>query len=261
MKPSDISVIVTTFNEQRTIGRCLQSLRGFDEILLVDSFSHDRTLDIAASYPVRVVQREYESAAKQKNWALGEVRHDWVLILDADEALTPALRAEIEALPVPPPHQGYWIHRDSEYLGRRIRYCGWQRDRVLRLFRRDAGVYEETEVHEEVVLRGAAGTLRHRLLHDPYASISHHLRKMKTYTTLGARDFARRGGRFAFVRMLLHPPLRFLRMYVLQAGILDGRQGLVLCVLSAYGVMLKYAKAWSYGRSTGQDNMESTGRV
>lgn len=256
-----ISVIVTTFNEQRTIGRCLESLAGFRHVLMVDSFSDDRTLEIAAAYPVRVVQHAYETPAKQKNWALQQVRHDWVLILDADEALTPALRREIEALPDPPQCDGYWIRRDSEYLGRRIRHCGWQRDKVLRLFRREAGAYEETEVHEEVVLRSEPGILSARLHHDPYADVAHHLRKMKRYASLGARDFVHRGGRFAIIRMLLHPPLRFLRMYVLQAGILDGFQGFVLCSLSAYGVMLKYAKARSYGRAAGHRDMQPTGRA
>ncbi len=254
-----ISVIVTTLDEQRTIARCLESVRGFGEILLVDSFSTDRTLEIASTFPVRVVQREYESAAKQKNWALGEVLYDWVLILDADEILPPTLRAEIEALPEPPPHEGYWIHRESDYLGRRIRHCGWQRDKVLRLFHRQAGAYEETEVHEEVVLRSKPGHLASRLQHNPYADVAHHLRKMRAYTTRGAHDFVNRGGRFAFFRMLVHPPFRFLRMYVLQAGILDGFQGLVLCTLSAYGVMLKYAKAWAYGRNAGR--MEPTVRL
>ena len=255
-----ISVIVTTFNEQRTIARCLDSLRDFRNIFLADSFSTDDTLEIARRYPIRIVQREYESAAKQKNWALDQVEHRWVLILDADETLTPELRSEIEALPETPPCEGYWIRRDSEYLGRRIRHCGWQRDRVLRLFRRDRGRYEETEVHEEVVLQSTPGTLAGKLLHDPYADVAHHLRKMKSYTSLGARDFVRRGGRFAFVRMLLHPPFRFLRMYVIQAGVLDGFQGLLLCALSAYGVMLKYAKAWAYGRASDSGSMEPSSR-
>lgn len=249
MNPGRISVIVTTFNEERCITRCLQSLQRFDDILVVDSFSTDRTLEIARSSGARIVQRAYESAAKQKNWALQHVERDWVLILDADERLTPALQAEIEALPDEPPYEGYWIRRESEYLGRRIRHCGWQRDKVLRLFQRGAGRYEETEVHEEVVLRSPPGQLLAALEHDPYADIAHHLRKMNSYTSRGARDFHRRGGRFPFVRMLVHPPFRFLRMYVLQAGILDGFHGLVLCALSSYGVMLKYAKAWARGRN------------
>ena len=261
MNLEQISVIVTAYNEQRTIGRCLESLRGFGEILLVDSFSTDRTLEIAESFRVRILAHEYCSAAKQKNWALQQVRHDWVLILDCDEALTPELRREIEALPSPPPHEGYWIRRDSTYLGRRIRHCGWQRDKVLRLFRHDAGAYEETEVHEEVALRSPPGYLTARLLHDPYADVSHHLRKMRSYTSLGARDFIRRGGRFAFARMLLHPPLRFLRMYVFQAGILDGFQGLILCSLSAYGVMLKYAKAWLHRHDSDAGGLQRTERT
>ncbi len=178
------------------------------------------------------------------------VRHDWVLVLDADEVLTPELVGEIEALDAE--HQpGYWIRRDSDYLGRRIRYCGWQRDKVLRLFRRSCGRYVETEVHEEVHLEGQAGFLRGRLRHYPYRDLEQHLHKINAYTTRGAKDFVRAGGRLAVLRLLLHPPLRFFRMYFLQLGFLDGAQGLVLCLVSAYSVMLKYAKAWEQTRRGG----------
>lgn len=241
-----ISVIVTTWNEERNIGRCLDSLQGFGEILLVDSYSTDRTLEIAGRYSVRVLSHAYESAAEQKNWALGQVRHDWVLILDADEVLTPELERELQSLPDPPPCAGYWIRRDSEYLGHPIRHCGWQRDRVLRFFQRDRGTYEVKQVHEEVVLQGPAGKLAARLRHYPYPSLEQHFQKIDAYTTRGARDFVQRGGRFPLLRMLVHPPFRFLRMYVLQGGFLDGAPGFVLCLLSAHSVRLKYAKAWEY---------------
>jgi glycosyltransferase involved in cell wall biosynthesis len=247
MNLAEISVVVTTYNEESNIGRCLEPLQGFGEIVVVDSHSTDRTLEIARRHPVRIHARDYESAAKQKNWALGVVRHDWVLVLDADEELTPELRREIAALH--PELPGYWIRRDSEYLGRRIHFCGWQQDKVLRLFRRDRGRYVETEVHEEVSLDGRAGLLRGRLRHYPYRSLEQHLQKINAYTTRGAKDFVRGGGRLPFLRLLLNPPLRFLRMYILQLGFLDGAQGLVLCLVSAYGVMLKYAKARELARN------------
>jgi glycosyltransferase involved in cell wall biosynthesis len=243
-----ISVVVTTFNEEQNLGRCLDSVRDFADVVVVDSYSTDGTLDIARGYPVRVLSHTYDSAARQKNWALQQVQHDWVLILDADEVLTPELRRDLEALEEPPPCAGYWVRRRSEYLGRPIRHCGWQRDRVLRFFRRDRGLYEEREVHEEVIVNGAVGRLTGRLLHYPYPDLAQHCRKIDSYTTRGARDFVHRGGRWPLVRMLVHPPFRFLRMYVLQAGFRDGLPGLVLCLLSAYSVMLKYAKAWEYAR-------------
>ncbi len=248
MNLSAISVLITTYNEEKNIERCLEPLRGFGEILLVDSHSTDRTVEIAARHGVRTVSRPYESAAKQKNWALQQMTHDWVLILDADEALSAELKREIEALDSPPACEGYWIHRQSDYLGHRIRFCGWQRDKVLRLIHRQKARYRETEVHEEIVLDGEPGFLFHRLRHYPYASIEQHVRKINTYTTRGAVDFVRRGGRFPLLRLLVHPPLRFLRMYIVRGGVFDGLPGLLLCLLSSYSVMLKYAKAWESTR-------------
>lgn len=246
MKPSDVSVIITSFNEATNIARCLESVSGFGEIILVDSFSADDTLEIARRYPVCIYQRAYRSAALQKNWALERVRHQWVLILDADEALTPKLCEEIRSLPADNGVDGYWIRRSSDYLGRRIKRCGWQRDKVLRLFNRERGRYTEREVHEEVSVTGVVATLSGRLVHYPYRDVRHHLQKINEYSSRGARDYVNRGGRFALPNMLSHPPMRFLRMYLLQRGFLDGAQGLLLCLLASYSVFLKYAKAWEY---------------
>lgn len=243
MNIAEISVIVTSYNEEENLKRCLRNLKGFGEILLVDSFSTDGTVAIARAYGVTVYSRPYESAARQKNWALDRVRHPWVLILDADEEVTEDLRREIVDLQ-PSGIDGYWIRRDSEYLGRRIRHCGWQRDKVLRLLRANSGRYVERAVHEEIALEGRAGSLENRLLHFPYSRVEKHLSKIEEYSTRGACDYVTRSGRFAVLNMLVHPPFRFLRMYVLQGGLLDGSSGFILCLLSSYGVFLKYAKAW-----------------
>ncbi len=243
MNVADVSVIVTSFNEGANIGRCLDSLRGFGEVVLVDSFSVDDTLDVARRYPVTIYSRPYFSAAAQKNWALDVVRNDWVLILDADESVTGELHREIENLDTTGV-DGYWIRRSSVYLGRMIRGCGWQRDKVLRLFDRRRGRYGEVAVHEEVDLDGTENIMTHRLTHYPYRDVDHHFQKINDYSSRGARDYVDGGGRVALLNALLHPPFRFLRMYVLQQGIRDGSQGLILCLLSAYSVFLKYAKAW-----------------
>jgi len=243
LDPRRISVIVTCRNEAPNLLRCLESVDGFGETVVVDSFSDDGTVDIARRLGATVYQRPYKSAALQKNWALGIVRNRWVLILDADEALTPSLRREIEAVE-PVDVDGYWIRRQSEYFGRLIRGCGWQRDRVLRLFDRERGRYEEREVHEEVTVRGSAPTLKERMVHYPYRSIAHHLLKINEYTTRGARDYVGGGGKMAIANMIVHPPFRFLRMYLIQKGFADGAQGALLCLLASYAVFLKYAKAW-----------------
>jgi glycosyltransferase involved in cell wall biosynthesis len=243
MNLRDISVIITTYNEEKNVSRCLEGLSGFGEIVMVDAFSTDRTVEIARGYSVTIYRRPYESAAKQKNWALDRARHAWVLILDADEALSIALKREIESLEDERNMEGYWIRRRSEYLGRPIRYCGWQRDKVLRFFRRERGRYDDRQVHEEIALHGKSGFLAGRLLHFPYPALDQHIEKINEYSGRGANDYHRRGGRMALVNMILHPPFRFLRMYIMQRGFLDGRMGFVLSLISSYGVFLKYAKA------------------
>jgi glycosyltransferase involved in cell wall biosynthesis len=248
MNLRDISAIVTTFNEEQNIEACLERLGGFGEIVVVDSFSTDRTLEIARRFPVVIYVRPYESAAKQKNWALETVRHPWVLILDADEILSDELRREIEMFDESSGVSGFWIGRESHYLGGPIRYCGWQRDRVLRFFDRSRGRYDEVEVHEEVSVKGRTSMFRGKLAHYPYRRIEQHLDKIEQYSSRGAREFVKRGGRFPVWNMIVHPPLRMLRMYVMQGGVLDGRRGFLLCLVSSYGVFLKYAKAWEYLR-------------
>lgn len=251
MNPRDISVIVTAYNEADNIARCLDGLRGFGEVVVVDSFSTDGTVDVARQRGVTVYTRPYASAAAQKNWAVGVVRNDWVLIVDADEVVTEALRDEIQRTD-PDGVGGYWIRRRSVYLGRTIRGCGWQRDKVLRWFDRRRGRYAEVAVHEEVELDGRTAILGERLLHYPYRDVAQHFRKINEYSSRGAADFVARGGRWALARMLVHPPLRILRMYVWQRGFLDGAPGLVLCLLSAYSVFLKYAKAWELAGGRGR---------
>lgn len=249
MNPRQISVIITTRNEAANLPRCLESVRGFTEIIVVDSFSGDETVEIARRAHATVFQRPYHSPPDQKNWAVARAHHNWVLVLDADEWLDDALRAEIDALS-PGDRVGFWIFRRSEYLGRPIRGCGWQRDKVLRLYDRRHGHYREARVHEEVEVDGPVGRLRARLGHRPYRDVSHHIEKIDDYTARGARQAVERGLHAPWLYLLFHPPFRFLRMYVLQLGIRDGYPGLVLCLLSSAGVFLKYARAWELKRAS-----------
>ena len=248
MNLASVSVIVTTFNEGATIGRCLDSVRGFGEVLLVDSFSGDGTVAAARGRATIVFQRPYASPSEQKNWAAARARNDWVLVLDADEVLGEPLRAEIAALD-PQGRTGFWIRRRSEYLGRTIRGCGWQRDKVLRLYDRRRASYPPARVHEEVEASGPVGRLEAPLAHTPYRGVEHHLEKIDAYTSRGAQQYVERGGGLELLNMVLHPPFRFVRMYLLQRGFLDGYAGLVLCLLSAFSVFLKYSKAWELKRN------------
>jgi glycosyltransferase involved in cell wall biosynthesis len=240
-----LSVLVPTKNEEPNIRACLDSVRWADEVVVVDSGSTDRTLAIARSIADRVLEHEYINSAAQKNWALPQLTHRWILIVDADERVTQELRSEIErVLGDPARAAGYWIHRANHFLGRSIRSAGWQRDRVLRLFDRTKGAYEPLHVHAEVTIQGRVGSLRERLVHHTYRDLDQYFEKFGRYTRWSAADLKARGVRASAARLLLRPWLRFLRMYVLEGGIREGRSGIVLCMLAAFSVFTKYARRW-----------------
>ncbi len=238
-----LSVLITTFNEAENLPACLEGVKWADEIIVVDSGSTDATCSIACAHGARVIEHPYESAARQKNWALPHTTHPWVLILDADERVPPALAGEIRAVVAGEgPADGYFLRRRSFFLGREIRHCGWGQDRVLRLFRRDRGRYDDRWVHEALQLDGQAAALSTPLLHMTYRTMNDYLDKIRRYTVRGAADLRARGRRPSWFMILVRPPARFVRMYILQAGFLDGAHGLILCLLTAYSVWLKYAQ-------------------
>lgn len=238
---SKISLIVITLNEEDNLERCLESASGAGEIIVVDSFSTDRTVECAERMGARVCQRPYISAANQKNWAIDQATLDWILILDADEYLSPELREEIESVVADASADGYWLKRRNRFFGRTIRYCGWQNDRVLRFFRRGCGRYPERAVHEKLELSGRAAHFKGYLDHTPYRDFDDYIERMKSYSRRGAEDLLESGGKW-FPSVVLHPPARFIRMYVLQLGFLDGAAGLMLCSLAAVSVFFKYAR-------------------
>lgn len=247
MSPREkVSILVPTFNEERSIRACLETVRWADEIVVVDSFSTDRTVEIAREFTDRILQHEYVNSATQKNWAIPQVAHPWVMIVDSDERVTPELRDEIlGVLENGRGLDGFRIRRANHFLGKRVRFCGWQHDAVLRLFRRDLGRYLPREVHADVVIEGGrVGWLRGRLLHYTFDSFEQYLRKFNRYTTWASGDRAKRTRQVRWHHLALRPAWRFFRQYVLQLGFLDGLTGLVICSLAAHSVFLKYAKLW-----------------
>jgi glycosyltransferase involved in cell wall biosynthesis len=243
-----LSVIVTTYNEEHNIVDCLRSVQWADEVLLVDSHSTDRTLELARPFPVTILQREYFGSAAQKNWSLDRVRHEWVLILDADERVPEPLAEEIlTVLASRPSSDGYAIRRQNIFLGKVIRHSGWSADRVIRLFRRDRGRYPNRRVHADLEIEGSVSTLRNSLIHYTFRSFDQYLDKFLNYAEWGAAQAFREGRRAGFAEIAGRPLWRFFRMYVVQLGFLDGMHGLVLCALQAFGVFLKYARLWEYG--------------
>jgi glycosyltransferase involved in cell wall biosynthesis len=244
-----ISAIVTTFNEERHIGGCLESLGWCDEVLVVDSFSTDRTPEIARQFPrVRFVQRTYFGSASQKNWAMDQTANEWILIFDADERCTPRLHREIVELfrDGEPEHEAYTIKRSVYFLGKRIRFSGWQRDRVVRLLRRGAGRYPNRRVHADMATRTKAPALRSPMLHYMVDDFVEYARRIQKYSWWGAAQVWREGRRAGLLEVFGRSTWRFARTYFLQLGILDGMRGLVFCLLQAYGTYLKWSFLWSW---------------
>lgn len=241
----DLTAIVLTKNSQDTIKRCLESLMWVGEILVVDSFSTDQTLEICRAYTDKILQHPYSNYGEQLNWALQKVSTPWVLVIDSDEEVTPALKEEIQSLfKGGEMLDGYYLPRKSFFLGRWLSHGGWYPDYVLRLFQKGRGKYKERELGSTILLRGEKGYLRGDILHRPYRDLSHYLEKFNYYTDRASEEYKKRGKRVGWWDLLLRPPLRFFKMYVLKKGFLDGRQGFILAVVSSFYVFFKYARTW-----------------
>jgi glycosyltransferase involved in cell wall biosynthesis len=254
-----LSVIIPCKNERLNLPPCIESVRGLaDEILVADSGSTDGTLEIVREIGgCRVIEREYVHSGDFKNWAIPQAAHAWVFILDADERLTEALAREIGRVLENPDRDGYWVRRANYFMGHRIRYSGWQTDRVLRLFRRDFGRYVGENDHAEVVVStGQVGRLRQPLTHFTYWTYDHFFAKFHRYTTYQAACWHRAGRRASFLKLLLSGPLRFLHAYFVRLGFLDGLAGLQVCALTGFYSFMKQARLWELHHSLPQPDPE-----
>jgi glycosyltransferase involved in cell wall biosynthesis len=240
-----LTVTVITRDESAHIGAALESVSWADEIIVVDSRSTDDTVAIARKHATRVEERDWPGYSAQKNYAAQIAANDWILSLDADERVTPALADEIrQTLDGGPAARGYRVPRVTWYLGRWIRSTDWYPDYQLRLYDRRAGTWNGRRVHESVTLEGTPGLLRHELQHFAYRDISDHLATIDRYTTLAAEQWLAEGRRTNAVEMFVHPRLAFIRNYLLRGGIADGAAGLLVSNLNSYYVFLKFAKLW-----------------
>lgn len=238
-----ISATIITKDEERNIARAVESVRCCDEILVVDSGSTDRTLAIAQASGARILHHDWPGYAAQKNYAASMARHDWILSIDADEAVSEELETEIWMLRHEGPEfQAYSMPRLTQYLGRYIRHSGWYPDRKIRLYNRRAARWMGDFVHESVHSDAPVGELQGKLFHYTCSSIAEHVRTMDRYTTLAARELVARGREASVSRMLFAPPATFLKTYLLRAGYRDGFQGLCIAYMAALYVFLKYAK-------------------
>ena len=239
-----ISATIITYNEQTNIARAIESLRCCDEVVVVDSGSTDRTVEIATNLGARVIDMEWRGFAGQKNYASSRAENDWILSLDADEALSEALEAEIWQIKKNgPSHDGYTMPRMAQYLGRWILHSGWYPDRKVRLFDRRKANWVGEYVHESVRVNGAVGHLESNILHYTCSSLSEHLRTLDRYTTLAAEQLIAEKQHIGLRQLLLDPPWTFLKTYVVKQGYLDGTEGLAIAYMAAHYNFLKYAKA------------------
>ncbi len=237
-----LSVIIICKNEAHAIARCLQSVAWCDEIIVLDSGSGDETVDICRRYTQNVYQTDWPGFGKQKNRALSYATGEWVLSLDADEWLTPELKAEICQVIAAPRADGYWIPRLSSYCGRVIYHGSWRGDSVLRLFKKAKARFSDDAVHEKVVLTGVAARLTFAIGHESFRDLSEVLQKMDQYSTLGAQMRYAQGQRATLWQAVLHGVWSFFKSYVVKLGFLDGAEGFLLAVSTAEGSFYRYAK-------------------
>ena len=224
-----LSVVIITYNEEHNIRRCLESLEGIgDEILVVDSGSLDGTAEICRSMGATVIEQDFLGYIEQKNFATSKAKNDWVLSLDADEALTPELKASILAIIDNPQADGYTINRLTNYCGTWVRHSGWYPDVKLRLYNRQKGLWTGINPHDRFRLNlgSKMAHLKGDILHYSYASVSDHIK------------------RSSILKILYKPMARFMRHFVFKAGFLDGLTGYTIAVNSAHAVFLKYLRLY-----------------
>jgi glycosyltransferase involved in cell wall biosynthesis len=240
-----LSVVVVTRNEEERLRACLEAVVWADEIVVVDAESEDKTVAIAQEFTDCVVVRPWPGYAAQKNTALDLATGDWVLSLDADEVVSPELRAEIaRVLASDGPADGYAVPRRNIFCGRWVRHGGLYPDRQLRLFRRGRGRFEARAVHESVRVDGRVESVAGHLEHRSYRDVSDFLLRADRYSTLAAEEAVAQGQRAGVSALVLRPLGRFLAMYVVQGGFLDGWRGFLLATLYAYYVLIRSAKIW-----------------
>ncbi len=246
MERLKLSVFVLTYNEKDKITDCLESVKWADEVVVLDSFSTDGTVEICRKYTNKIVQKKFEGFGKLRNDAIAECSNDWVLSIDSDERCTEELKNEVLGLlEKGPDADAYYVPRKSHFMGKWIRHCGWYPDyRQPQFFNRKKMKYTEQLVHETFELNGTLSRLKGHALEFPFLNLDQYLRKMERYSALRAEEMSASGKKFKAHNVIINPLAMFFRMYIAKRGFLDGVHGLVLSSLYAYYTALKYIKLW-----------------
>jgi glycosyltransferase involved in cell wall biosynthesis len=235
-----ISALITTHNEEKNIEKCIRSVSWADEIIVIDSFSSDNTVSICEKLGVNVLQRKYNYAADQKNWAIPQATHPWIVLLDADETADSGLEEEVRnILKTRPKFTAYWIYRKNYFLGKEVRFCGWQNDRVVRFFHRDLHRYQDKMVHEEITASSPFGTLKSKITHHTTTNLERYTQKIEHYAHYAAQEFIRKDKRITAFDLYVKPAFKFLNSYIFRGGILDGKIGWIICKLRTRETWLK----------------------
>ena len=249
-KDNSLSVCIVTYNEEENIRECLESVSWAEEIIVVDSLSNDRTVEICRQYTDRVIQRKWNGYIDQKSFALEHATGEWVLFIDADERLSPGLIKEIkkEISKENNEYDGFYLPRHIYYLGRWINHGEWYPEYRLRLFKRSKGCIGGIEPHDKVELttqgRMRVKYLREDMRHFTYKTISDQIRTIDKFSSISADEMDKTGKNFHISQLLLHPPARFITGYILRGGFRDGIPGLIIAVTCSFHVFLKYCKLW-----------------
>ncbi|MFI5195832.1 MAG: glycosyltransferase family 2 protein [Chitinophagales bacterium] len=247
-----ISAVIITLNEELNIARCIESIKNIaDEIILVDSYSDDKTVSIAQMYGAKVFYHEFKGFGNQKAYAIDQAGYDWVLSIDADEVLSPELHASILKEKTQPRYDAYNINILPNYCGKWIRHCGWYPQPKLRFFNKHKCTVNLNKVHECILMndkKAKIGFLDGNILHYSYKSISDHIRKIDLYSELAARNAVENGEKILLIKILFSPPWKFIYNFILRVGFLDGYMGYVICKNIAYAAFIKYIKIRFYSQ-------------
>lgn len=253
MKPT-ITACVITLNEERNIGKCLESVSWCDEIVVVDSGSTDRTVEQASKYTSKIIRHQWQGYRDQKEFAFSHATSDWIFEIDADEMCSDTLKSELmRMLSRETTHDGFWVLRRNHYMGQWLKHGGMYPDRILRIFKRGAGEMKGSVVHHFTSVKGTTGTLSGWIDHFTYPTFSSHIQKISTQVRTESGDRHRNGARFSALRLVAHPAYRFFTMYFLKFGFLDGLPGLFAATTFSFGTMARYAYLFEFSLPGSRD--------
>ena len=240
-----ITAIIPTYNEEIHIERAIQSVSFADEIIIIDSYSTDQTVEIATRYNTRIIQRDFDNFSNQKNHAIEQATNNWIVLLDSDERIESKLKSEIiKAINSDSDFGAYWIYRKNFLLNKEIKYSGWQNDKVVRVIHKEYCKYNGKLVHEEIESSKEIGFLKERIIHYTYKNFDSFISKKNKVAQLQAEELALKNQKATLARLILKPAFRFINHYILRLGFLDGFQGFFIASFYAYTLFTRYVKLW-----------------